>query len=183
MVENTAGKIWLDRHPNSPVRDTMKYLVEAEDATADEPIIDDIKELKVLDPAVGSGHFLVVAFDLLMQMYLESGYSKKNAVEAIIKHNLYGLDICKRAVGLANFAVLLKGASYYPDILTKKLEANIYAMPEPKEFSSQHIMDFLGDKGQDYFAELKDALSEMQQAQNIGSALVINLSRSTGAST
>ena len=104
---------------------------------------------------------------------------KKNAVEAIIKHNLYGLDICKRAVGLANFAVLLKGASYYPDILTKKVEPNIYAMPEPKEFSSQQIMDFLGDEGQDYFAELKDALSEMQQAQNIGSALVINLSKST----
>ena len=179
MVENTAGKIWLDRHPNSPIRDTMKYLVEAEDANADESIIDNIKELKVLDPAVGSGHFLVVAFDLLMQMYLESGYSKKNAVEAIIKHNLYGLDICKRAVGLANFAVLLKGASYYPDILTKKVEPNIYAMPEPKEFSSQQIMDFLGDEGQDYFAELKDALSEMQQAQNIGSALVINLSKST----
>ena len=52
-------------------------------------------------------------------------------------------------------------------------------MPEPKEFSSQQIMDFLGDGGQDYFAELKDALSEMQQAQNIGSALVINLSKST----
>ena len=78
LVENTAREdLDLDRHPNSPVRDTMKYLVEAEDATADEPIIDDIKELKILDPAVGSGHFLVVAFDLLMQMYLESGYSKK----------------------------------------------------------------------------------------------------------
>ena len=178
LVENTAGRIWLDKHPESPIRDTMKYLVEPEDGKPSDPIIDDVEELKVLDPAVGSGHFLVVAFDLLMQMYLESGYSKSNAVESIITHNLYGLDLCKRAVGLANFAILLKGASYSPDILTKQIKPHIYAMPEPYEFSRQQINDFLGGNGHHYADELEDALTQMQQAQNIGSALVINLSSS-----
>ena len=179
LVENTAGRIWLDKHKESPIRDTMKYLVEPEDAKSSDPIIDDVEELKVLDPAVGSGHFLVVAFDLLMQMYLESGYSKSNAVESIITHNLYGLDLCKRAVGLANFAILLKGASYSPDILTKQIKPHIYAMPEPYEFSRQQINDFLGGNGHHYADELADALTQMQQAQNIGSALVIDLSSST----
>jgi len=178
LVENTAGRIWLDKHKESPIRDTMKYLVEPEDAKSSDPIIDDVEELKVLDPAVGSGHFLVVAFDLLMQMYLESGYSKSNAVESIITHNLYGLDLCKRAVGLANFAILLKGASYSPDILTKQIKPHIYAMPEPYDFSRQQINDFLGGNGHHYADELEDALTQMQQAQNIGSALVINLSSS-----
>ena len=178
LVENTAGRIWLDKHPESSIRDTMKYLVEPEDAKSSAPIIDDVDELKVLDPAVGSGHFLVVAFDLLMQMYLESGYSKSNAVESIITHNLYGLDLCKRAVGLANFAILLKGASYSPDILTKQINPHIYAMPEPYDFSRQQINDFLGGNGHHYAEELEDALTQMQQAQNIGSALVIDLSSS-----
>ncbi|MBT5758477.1 MAG: hypothetical protein HOI55_02350, partial [Candidatus Marinimicrobia bacterium] len=175
LVENTAGRIWLDKHKESPIRDTMKYLVEPEDAEPSDSIIDDVEALKVLDPAVGSGHFLVVAFDLLMQMYLESGYSKSNAVESIITHNLYGLDLCKRAVGLANFAVLLKGASYYPEILQKEIKPQVFAMPEPYEFDPTQINDFLGEDGKQYAGELSLALSQMQEAQNIGSALVLNL--------
>jgi hypothetical protein len=175
LVENTAGRIWLDKHPESPIRETMKYLIEPENSEPGEPIIDNVTELKVLDPAVGSGHFLVVAFDLLMQAYKEEGYTNRYAVESIITHNLYGLDICKRAVGLANFAILLKGASYYPDILSKDVAPHIVAMPEQYDFSSQQITDFLGENGWHYSGELQTALEAMQMAQNIGSALVIDL--------
>jgi hypothetical protein len=176
LVENTVGRIWLDKNPESEIRSSMKYLVEPENQEPSDPIISDITELKVLDPAVGSGHFHVVAFDLLMQMYKEEGYTNRYAVEAIITHNLFGLDICKRAVGLANFAVLLKAASYYPDILSKDLLPHIIAMPEPHEFSLQQVYDFLGEEGKQYALELQKALSAMQQAQNIGSALIIDLS-------
>ncbi len=175
LVENTAGRIWLDKHPESAIRETMKYLVEPENAEPCEPIIDNVTELKILDPAVGSGHFLVVAFDLLMQAYKEEGYTNRYAVESIITHNLYGLDICKRAVGLANFAILLKGASYYPDILSKDVAPHIVAMPEQYDFSPQQITDFLGESGRHYTGELQTALETMQMAQNIGSALVIDL--------
>jgi len=175
LVENTVGRIWLDKHPESPIREMMKYLVEPESPEPSEPIIDNVTELKVLDPAVGSGHFLVVAFDLLMQVCKEEGYTNRYAVESIITHNLYGLDICKRAVGLANFAVLLKGASYYPDILNKDVVHHIAAMPEQYDFSLQQITDFLGENGRRYTGELQTALEAMQMAQNIGSALVIDL--------
>jgi hypothetical protein len=175
LVENTVGRIWLDKHPESPIRESMKYLVEPENAEPGKPIIDNVTELKVLDPAVGSGHFLVVAFDLLMQAYKEEGYTKRYAVESIISHNLYGLDICKRAVGLASFAILLKGASYYPEILRKDITPRIFAMPESYEFSRQQVIDFLGENGREYVGELQVALTEMKQAQNIGSALVMDL--------
>ncbi len=175
LVENTVGRIWLDKHPESPIRRTMKYLVVPENTETSESIIDNVIELKILDPAVGSGHFLVVAFDLLMKAYKEEGYTNRYAVESIITHNLYGLDICKRAVGLANFSILLKGASYYPDILSQDVEPHIVAMPERYDFSPQQISDFLGENGRHYAGELQMALEEMQMAQNIGSALVIDL--------
>jgi len=179
LVENTVGRIWLDLHPCSPIREKMKYLVEPSEKNpqADEPIIKEVSELKVLDPAVGSGHFLLVAFDLLLEMYKEEGYTPRNAVEQILKNNLFGLDICKRAVQLANFALLLKATEYDPDILSRDLKPNVYFMPEPRDFSRQDIYDFLGEEGKQYTEELEIALKEMQQAQNIGSALKLDLSR------
>ena len=81
-----------------------------------------VSDLKAFDPAVGSGHFLLVAFDLLLEMYKEEGYTPKNAVEQILENNLFGLDICKRAVQLANFALLLKAAQYDQDILEKEIK-------------------------------------------------------------
>ncbi|NOG46969.1 MAG: BREX-1 system adenine-specific DNA-methyltransferase PglX [Calditrichaeota bacterium] len=179
LVENTVGRIWLDRYPDSPLKQQMKYLVEpaAENRQKDEPIINDVSELKVLDPAVGSGHFLLVAFDLLLEMYKEEGYTPRNAAQQIIHNNLFGLDICKRAAQLANFAVLLKAAQYNPDILNGDLKPNIFAMPEPRAFSRQDVYDFLGEQGTAYADELEKALLEMQQAQNIGSALILDLSK------
>ncbi len=176
LVENTVGRLWLDLHPESAVRETMKYLVEPKDSTKDEPIINDVTELKVLDPAVGSGHFLVVAFDLLMQMYQEEGYSKRMAVASIIENNLYGLDICPRAVGLANFAVLLKAAQSYPDILGERHFPRIFAMPESFDFSRNQLGAVFGTESDEYLDEIHLSLKLLKQGQNIGSALKLNLS-------
>ena len=189
MVENTVGRIWLDKNPNSQIHNEMKYLVEPADMEAEptsrssgkenykpEPIISDVSELTLLDPACGSGHILVVGFDLLMKMYLEEGYSTRQAVESIINNNIYGLDIDDRATQLANFAILLKAAYYYKEILTSDIEPKIYSMPEPRDFSKQDIYDFLGEVGKEYADELETALNEMQQAKNIGSALKLTLS-------
>jgi len=176
LVENTVGRIWLDLHPESPIRETLKYLVEPENHTIDEPIIRDVTELKVLDPAVGSGHFLVVAFDLLMEMYQEEGYTKRKAVESIVANNLYGLDICPRAVGLANFALLLKSASHHANILNSDLRPNIYAMPESFDFQRQQIQDFLGVGSDESVDEVHNAVKLLKMGKNIGSALILNLS-------
>lgn len=142
MVQNTAGKIWLDKHPNSPLKASMKYLVEndnnvsssvsfrAESRGENKAIINNVEELTLIDPAAGSGHILVEGFDLLYQMYKEEYYTPEEAVESILKNNLFGLDIDDRAAQLATFAILLKAAKYYRDIFSKGWLPNVYAMPE-----------------------------------------------------
>ncbi len=180
MVQNTVGKIWLDLHPDSPLKANMKYLVE--DASQDSSfiihhssLIKEVAQLKLLDPAVGSGHILVEGFDLLYDMYLAEYYPPEEAVESILRHNLYGLDIDKRAAQLAQFAVLLKAATRYPDVLKKGIRPNIYAMPVPHNFSRQDVLDFLGKDGLAYADKLFDALHLMQQAQNLGSIMQFDL--------
>jgi hypothetical protein len=71
MVQNTVGKIWLDKNPNSKIKSSLKYLVENESDSTSEPIISDVSQLTLIDPAAGSGHILVEGFDLLYKMYME----------------------------------------------------------------------------------------------------------------
>jgi hypothetical protein len=184
MVQNTAGKIWLDKNPNSKLKAEMKYLVENENdndtvIARNEAIsiINNVEELTLIDPAAGSGHILVEGFDLLYQMYLEENYSPDEAVESILKNNLFGLDIDDRAAQLATFAILLKAAKYYRDVFTKGWLPNVYAMPEEKNFSMQEVKDFLGADGIDFTEELDAALRLMKQSKNLGSVMKLSLSQ------
>ena len=99
MVENSLGKYWLERNPNSKLREHMKYLMPGEIEIVDEKISPE--DIKVFDNAMGSGHILIYAFEILMKIYLEEGYMEREAAESIIENNLYGLDIDKRAYQLA----------------------------------------------------------------------------------
>ena len=179
MVQNTVGKLWLDLHPGSPLKKEMKYLVESENAEYGNPNIKEVKELKLLDPASGSGHILVEGFGLLFKMYKEEYYSDEEAVESILSNNLFGLDIDKRAVQLAQFAVLLKAAKVFPAVLKKGWLPRIYAMPEPYTFSRQEVLDFLGSGGVGYEKHLSSILTLMQQAQNLGSIMLLDLPKNT----
>lgn len=176
MVENTVGQLWLDLHPESPLKEQMKYRVEpAEGNASSEPIIKEIADLKLLDPAVGSGHILAEGFDLLYAMYEEELYPNAEAVESILKNNLFGLDIDKRATQLAQFAILLKAAQKHPAIIEKGILPQVYAMPEPRFFSRQDILDFLGNDGAAYEEKLTEALKLMLDAQNLGSTMIFDL--------
>jgi hypothetical protein len=176
MVENTAGKVWLDRFPDSPLKGQMQYLVENESDGTREPIIGDVEELTLIDPACGSGHILVEGFGLLYTMYLERFYSPEEAVDSILEHNIYGLDIDDRAAQLATFAVLLKAAKYDRGVWSRGIVPHVYAMPEAKPFSGQEIKDFLGPDGESYARELQVALDTMQDAKNLGSVMKLELS-------
>ena len=182
MVENTVGKIYLDYEPDSQLRSQMKYLVEND---SDKNInnlpltINNLSELTLIDPACGSGHILVTGFDLLFKMYREEGYTAKQAVEHILTHNLFGLDIDDRAMQLARFAVLLKAAEYYPEVLTPNPSVpipKIYSFPEASHFTGEELQNFLGHDGYRFTAELKEALQLLNQGKNIGSALKLELS-------
>ena len=176
MVENTAGKIWLDKNPDSSLKAEMKYLVTNEQDGQGKSIISDVEELTLIDPACGSGHILVEGFDLLYKMYQEEFYSPEEAVEKILTKNLFGLDLDDRAAQLATFAILLKASKVYRDVWSKGWKPQVYAMPENNTFQRIELQDFLGEKGFNYLDQLEDALRLMKQSKNLGSIMKLKLS-------
>ena len=154
MVENTVGKIYLDYSPDSVLKKDLKYLVENESDKDSKPIISDITELTLIDPSCGSGHILVTGFELLFLIYREEGYTAKQAVDSILKSNIYGLDIDDRAMQLARFAVLLKAAQFDANVLNRGIIPNIFSFPEAtlansftEEYYSKEQSDWYELKG------------------------------------
>jgi len=177
-VENTVGRLWLDKYPDSDLRDEMDYLVEPEEYEPEEPLFDNLAELQLFDPAAGSGHILVEGFDLLMKMYREEGYTVREAVEQILTENLRGMEIDRRAAQLARFALLMKAAQHDSRVLQRRdLRPEVYAMPEPRAFSTGDLRAYLGDEVFDaHGAEIKEALDLIaEHGQNVGSALKFDL--------
>lgn len=153
MVENSLGRLWYEGHPESTLlKENWKYyLDEAQQEEAVQAELAKIKEeyaklrpedIKVIDPCMGSGHILVYAFDVLMQIYTQMGYTDKDAVLSILENNLYGLDIDKRAFQLSYFAVLMKARQYHKFILKKQPQCHIYAIAESNGINMKHLAYF-----------------------------------------
>ncbi len=126
MVQNSLGKYWIERNPDSKLKDKLEYFAtpkNEEIAYIDEKISPE--EIKFLEPCMGSGHILVHAFDILMEIYREAGYSDREAVKNIIEKNIYGLDIDKRAYQLTYFAVMMKGREYDRRFFTRGISPNL----------------------------------------------------------
>jgi len=126
MIQNSLGKYWIERNPDSKLKDKLEYFVtpkNEEIAYIDEKISPE--EIKFLEPCMGSGHILVHAFDILMEIYREAGYSDREAVKNIIEKNIYGLDIDKRAYQLTYFAVMMKGREYDRRFFTRGISPNL----------------------------------------------------------
>lgn len=119
MAENSVGRIWLESYPNSSIKGDMKYYVEDAEQTEDvKKKLEEIKyknvnpeDIKIIEPCCGSGHILVYIFELLFKMYKEKSYNEKDIPGYILKNNLYGLDIDKRAAQLAKFSLIMKARS------------------------------------------------------------------------
>lgn len=108
LVENSLGRLWLLNRPASKLREQMPYYIEGE-AEVDFIKITKPEDIRLLDPAVGSGHMLTYAFDLLYAIYVEEGYAPSEIPALILSHNLHGMDICPRAAQLSALALVLKG--------------------------------------------------------------------------
>ncbi len=140
MVENSLGRLWYEGHPNDEIKKEWKYyLDEAQQEPEVEEQLKTIREeyknikpedIKVIDPCMGSGHILVYAFDVLMQIYTSAGWSERDAAESILENNLFGLDIDDRAGQLAYFAVMMKARKYSRRILTKNIRPKVYSIQE-----------------------------------------------------
>ena len=140
MVENSLGRLWIEGHPNDSLKSGWKYyLDEAEQEPDVQAQLCEIRKeyaqltpenIKVIDPCMGSGHILVYAFDVLMQIYESAGYTQRDAAKSILENNLFGLDIDERAAQLAYFAVMMKARQYSRRILNDNVTCNVYAIRE-----------------------------------------------------
>lgn len=134
LVENSLGKLWVLNNKYSSLKEHMKYYIETD--LSDVIKVESVEEIKVLDPCCGSGHMLTYAFDLLTKIYEEEGYSKKEIPKLILKNNLYGCDIDKRAATLATFALHMKAALYYKRFFKDSVLPNIVELQSFGEFEN-----------------------------------------------
>ena len=182
MVENSVGRLWLEGHPNDNLKSKWKYYVEEaqQDPEVEQQLISIRKEseilkpedITVIDPCMGSGHILVYVFEVLMDIYVSEGYTEKDACEYILKNNLYGLDIDKRAYQLAYFAVLMKARKYNRRILTKNISPLLCSIEETNSISEEFINELIS---QDKTIEndLKYLHNSFNNAKEYGSILDI----------
>ena len=133
----------------------------------------DVKDIKVIDPCMGSGHILVYAFDVLMQIYEANGYSQRDAAQSILENNLYGLDIDDRAAQLAYFAVMMKARQYDRRIFSRGIQPRVYAIVESNGLDSSSVEYFTNNdpKLKKDFGKLMD---ELRDAKEYGSILNIS---------
>lgn len=173
MVENSLGRLWVERLMAQDAHDIghwedanilksnwKYYLEEAEQEEEVKAELEKIRaeykkltpeDIKVIDPCMGSGHILVYAFDVLMQIYESQGYTQRDAAQSIIENNLYGLDIDDRAYQLAYFAIMMKARQYDRRILTREISPQLYCpkdYAEGKELGSLLTVDELEAKPQ-----------------------------------
>ena len=125
LVENSLGRLWMLNHPESRLVDSMSYYIKPVDVEPDFLKISSPEELKICDPCCGSGHMLTYAFDLLFKIYIELGYTESDAVEHIIKDNLYGIEIDNRAGQLAYFALMMKAREKVRRFFSTGIQPNI----------------------------------------------------------
>ena len=182
MVENSLGRLWLEGHPNAELHDGWKYyLDEAEQEPEVEAQLAKLREeyktikpeeIKVIDPCMGSGHILVYAFDVLMQIYSSAGWDQREAAQSILKNNLFGLDIDDRAAQLAYFAVMMKARQYDRRLLTRGIQSNIFSIRESNGIQAMTI-EYFHKNNPKLKADIESIVTEMRDAKEYGSILNI----------
>ncbi|MDA0525424.1 BREX-1 system adenine-specific DNA-methyltransferase PglX [Methanococcoides alaskense] len=129
MVENSLGRLWLESNPNPTLQSKFKYFIEQESPTPENKT-HNLEEITLLDPAMGSGHILVYAFDVFYELYHSMGYLDEEIAPLILNNNLYGLEIDNRATQLAGFALMMQARKYDKDLFKKQINLNLCPIQE-----------------------------------------------------
>ena len=185
MVENSLGRLWVEGHTDEELKANWKYYLEeaAQEAEVERQLTEIRKEyaklspedIKIIDPCVGSGHILVYAFDVLIQIYESAGYSTRDAAKYILEHNIYGLDIDDRAFQLAYFAIMMKARQYNRRILNGEYKPNIYSIKESNSINREQL-NYLGsgcseDERNKALEQIVILLDTFKDAKEYGSIL------------
>ncbi len=179
MVENSLGRLWYEGHPDFDKSQWKYYLDEAKQDPEVEVQLQKIRaeyaaikpeEIKVIDPCMGSGHILVYAFDVLMQIYTSAGWSERDAAKSILENNLYGLDIDDRAGQLAYFAVMMKARKHSRRILNGEVKPNVISIRDSNWMSDEFIA-YVAGKDTTMRADLVMLRKTFRDAKEYGSIL------------
>ena len=172
MVDNSLGRYWIERNPQSKLAEKLEFFVAPKNGEiqyVDEKI--NPTDLTFFDPCMGSGHILVYAFDVLMEIYREVGYSDRDAALSIVENNLFGMDIDKRAYQLAYFAVMMKARSYNRRALTKGMSNNLAVVEESNSIDKFTCNGLTTDNEQNKIGEY--LVEAYKDAQEIGTLQTI----------
>ncbi|MBL8028671.1 MAG: BREX-1 system adenine-specific DNA-methyltransferase PglX, partial [Fibrobacteres bacterium] len=185
LVENSLGRLWLLNRPDSQLAQKMEYYIKPEQPETDFLRINSPEEIKVCDPASGSGHMLTYAFDLLYAIYEEEGYDPATIPEKILTHNLYGIEIDERAGELAALALTLKAREKQRSVFSKGIEPNICVLEnirfdtikaadlfnQSNESANEldAYMDFVGRNL--FTTSLETTLRQFEEVKNFGSLI------------
>lgn len=168
MVQNSLGAQWLATYPDSPLKAQMEYYIEPAEQTdevkaqlsAITPESLNPEELTLIDPACGSGHILVEAYDLFKAIYLERGYRQRDVAKLILEKNLFGLDIDGRAGQLTGFALMMKARADDRRLFERGVKLNVMALVDSAGFDAEVLAS--GVKLADYGLQLGD-LTELKR--------------------
>ena len=184
MVQNTVGRIYLDNNPSatSEFKPKWKYLVESAEPTPKESIYKykELTDLLVGDLACGSGHILNECFDILYDLYIYEGYSRREAIENIFTHNLRGVDLDTRAKQLATFALMLKACQKDASFADGHVLPHVLDMPQKTNYGLSDLSEFLqSESSEKSVVELSKAFELMKDADSLGSIMKFDLSDTT----
>ena len=184
MVENSLGRLWVEGHPNEELKSTWRYyLEEAEQEPEVQVQLAEIRkgyaalnptDLRVIDPCCGSGHILCYLFDVLMQIYESQGYSARDAVQNILLHNLWGLDIDERAAQLSYFTVMMKARQYDSRFFRRGVQPHVLSIAESNHVSQEAVAYFCKDDAILTMA-MQTILNELHDAKEYGSILTCSV--------
>ena len=180
MVENSLGRLWIEGHPDDDLRQGWEYyLDEAEQEPQVQAQLEEIRagyreispeDIRIIDPCMGSGHILVYAFDVLMQIYSAQGYSERDAAKLIVEKNLWGLDIDRRAYQLSYFAVMMKARQYNRRILTSGIKPNLFVIDDNRALTPE-IIEYIADGDSKIASDLRSISDDLTNAREYGSII------------
>ena len=167
MVDNSLGKKYLEHYLDSPVKGKLKYLLPG-DITPDQSDFD-ITRIQVMDNAMGSGHILAYAFDVLMTMYEDQGYAKREAANSIIQNNLFGLEIDRRAFQLSYFSLMMKLRRYDRQALNRSVMPNIHVFIAAPAVTEEFLHSLKASS--EVIDEIQDIAAHFMDAKTLGSII------------
>lgn len=177
LVENSLGRLWLLNRPQSKLAAQMDYYIAPEEPETDFLRIAQPEDIRICDPACGSGHMLTYAFDVLYEIYAEEGHDAAEIPGLILQHNLTGIEIDNRAGALAAFALSMKAAAKLGRrrFLRMETKPNIVVLQNVR-FTPTEMHDVAAVVGKDLVTdELRETLGQFEHAKNFGSLIVPKL--------